>query len=1273
MNRSLLMNRTLLTFLLLGAAVDCRLANAQPTCTAERETYTTVRAEGVAELVSDIFVFCTGGTPVGLRAPIPAFDIKLTFNTNVTSRIVGTDGISSEAMLLLDEPAAGPQFPCDTASGVCPGSGDGTGNFSGANYYGAGSGAGNNRNIFQGVVGVGSARNTLLWKAIPFDPASDGDVRIFRFTNLRLDATSLTAGAADLKMTSITMTGPTGTIPITSINESDGSISADGSIVAATAQTSLTATVLTANGQSSGGVTLPVGTAVAAQRMATLRFAGAFAGADKARTAAIYSDGDTSPLPANQNDLRLSPYGTETGFYNASFGTYFTRGNLGTAGLADSGTRYMAVINHIPTGFNVYVDASNSTSATGPTARLINADASGAGAFLAPPATNNRVQLTVIAGKAIAIWEVLRTSQDSPLPPATYDFGVYLSYPASSAATAPAATDIQMMYAPTGGHATPPTIAIPVFGGAAATQNLFTYTLASVPLPDPTPAPTPTPTPTPAPGGTGPVSAPPTLSVLPLSMSFRATVGGQNPAAQFLQISSPGQPMGFSITSGGIIPLQPLPSDGVSYKLVSVSVDTKAMTAGPYQDTLTVTNTVDGTFTLVAVSFTLNPAPLISSLSAPGVQAGSPGFTLAVNGSNFTEVCTVRWNGKVFPTVYNGGSQLKVQIPAALIAAAGSAAITVSTPDGAVSQPVSLAIESFAVSSLSPARATAGDAGFTLTITGSGFPAGATVNFAGTVLPSTSVTSSQVTADVPASLLVKEGATPVSVSSPGGSVSNALPFTVTPVFLISTLNPAVIMVGGPSVTLEVSGSGFVSGTTVHVGAVELRPNSLAADKIVVTVPASTIAQAGSLTVWAARPDVSGSNSLSLTVSSLPVITALDPPSVTVKSASFTLNVTGVGFLPGATVRWNAQALATTLVSATQMTAVVPAALVASLGSALVDVSAGGTAFSSAVMIRIVVQGPPTLTAITPAAIPLGTPVSITLTGTGFASGCAVVFTAPSGSAVRIVTDSCTPTQVVVRVPGSVLGQAGTGQIQVTNPDGLSSAAMPVTLGLPPFPGISFAAPLSVPSGQNLVLSLSLNGSYPVTIQGTLTMTFSPAVGLPDDPTIQFQNGSRVFAFSIPAGTQREIDVTMQSGTVAGLITITPSFTAVGQDITPADGVAQQIQIAPAVPTVSEFTCTRTASGLVAVVEGFSNTREATQASFDLQSTSGASLGAADLGAGTPLLFSGWFSSGQAAGAGGLFRYTQTLTTQVNALKIASATVTLSNTIGASTTAACQLQ
>jgi hypothetical protein len=267
--------------LVLECAVDSRVANAQDplTCVALNQATPTVRAEGVAEQVSDLLVLCTGGTPVSTGAAIPAYDMQLTFNAKVTPRIIGTDGQSSEALLLLDEPLFDSQFPCEQTSGVCQSVGNGTG----SGYYGGD--ASTNRNVFQGLRNAGT---TLLWKSVPFDPPGTGQYRVFRFTNLRLDATSLSGGATDLGTTDISITGTGGTIPVA------------GVLTLGTASPSLTAAVRNGGNDTAvaSGATVSVLAAASMARVAILRFAGGFPGADKARTAAVYIDADTSPPPS---------------------------------------------------------------------------------------------------------------------------------------------------------------------------------------------------------------------------------------------------------------------------------------------------------------------------------------------------------------------------------------------------------------------------------------------------------------------------------------------------------------------------------------------------------------------------------------------------------------------------------------------------------------------------------------------------------------------------------------------------------------------------------------------------------------------------------------------------------------------------------------------------------------------------------------------------------------------------------------------------------------
>jgi hypothetical protein len=81
----------------------------------------------------------------------------------------------------------------------------------------------------------------------------------------------------------------------------------------------------------------------------------------------------------------------------------------------------------------------------------------------------------------------------------------------------------------------------------------------------------------------------------------------------------------------------------------------------------------------------------VTSLSPASVAAGSPALTLTVNGSGFGTGSTVLWNGLVRPTTFVSASQLTVTIPAADLAATGTAQVSVSS-NGAVSPSVAFVI-----------------------------------------------------------------------------------------------------------------------------------------------------------------------------------------------------------------------------------------------------------------------------------------------------------------------------------------------------------------------------------------------------------------------------------------------------------------------------------------------------------------------------------------------------------------------------------------------------
>jgi hypothetical protein len=99
---------------------------------------------------------------------------------------------------------------------------------------------------------------------------------------------------------------------------------------------------------------------------------------------------------------------------------------------------------------------------------------------------------------------------------------------------------------------------------------------------------------------------------------------------------------------------------------------------------------------------------------------------------------------------------------------------------GPIAIPITYVVTAAApvITGLSPASATPGGAAFTLTVNGSGFISGDTVKWAGTALTTTFVNATQLTAAVPANLIVAPGSAAITVVSPASVVSNSSTFTI---------------------------------------------------------------------------------------------------------------------------------------------------------------------------------------------------------------------------------------------------------------------------------------------------------------------------------------------------------------------------------------------------------------------------------------------------------------------------------------------------------------
>ena len=258
-----------------------------------------------------------------------------------------------------------------------------------------------------------------------------------------------------------------------------------------------------------------------------------------------------------------------------------------------------------------------------------------------------------------------------------------------------------------------------------------------------------------------------------------------------------------------------------------------------------------GAFSVSGNPTTGPSAPSVTSLVPSTIAAGSPAFTMTVNGNRFLTGATVLWNGTALTTTLLSDTQVTANVPATLIANTGVATVAVRNSDGSTSNTINFtvtALPQFAISTLSPMSVVAGAASFTLTISGKNFLSGATVHFGSTTLTPVSVTASQIQVTVPAALVAAAGTQSVTVVQ-SSQTSNALTFTVrSAAVTISTLIPSSVVLGGPNMPMLINGAGYTADATVLFGGVTLTPSLVTSTQIIVTVPAALVASLGTPSV-----------------------------------------------------------------------------------------------------------------------------------------------------------------------------------------------------------------------------------------------------------------------------------------------------------------------------------------------------------------------------------------------------------------------------------------
>jgi outer membrane protein assembly factor BamB len=269
------------------------------------------------------------------------------------------------------------------------------------------------------------------------------------------------------------------------------------------------------------------------------------------------------------------------------------------------------------------------------------------------------------------------------------------------------------------------------------------------------------------------------------------------------------------------------------------------------------------------------------------------------------------------------------------------------------------------LTSISPSAVVAGGAGFTLTLTGANFTKNSIVILNQSAQPTTFVSPTQLTASINANMLVtpEEGSVTVESSSQeNAQVSAGLQLLVLapgPDPTVTSLAPNSAIVGSAGFTLTVNGANFTIGSAVLWGGTPLATFLVSPNQLTTSISASQIANIGTTPVSVqaySNPSAPISNAVNFTVAPVPPLTlnSVFPSIITAGGGDFTLTAVGLSFAPNAIIQWNGTALATSQVSSSVLRAAVPAADIATSGSASITVQnssgAGGT--SSALPVGI---------------------------------------------------------------------------------------------------------------------------------------------------------------------------------------------------------------------------------------------------------------------------------------------------------------------------------
>jgi hypothetical protein len=313
------------------------------------------------------------------------------------------------------------------------------------------------------------------------------------------------------------------------------------------------------------------------------------------------------------------------------------------------------------------------------------------------------------------------------------------------------------------------------------------------------------------------------------------------------------------------------------------------------------------------------------------------------------------------------------------------------------------------------------------------------------------------------------------------------------------------------------------------------------------------------------------NITAIAVAPEPAIISLAPASATVGDPGFTLTVNGTGFINGTVVRFNGQVRPTTFVSATQVTAAIPASDVSVVGLFDVTVSnppAPGVPSAPATFQVLPVCAAPT--ALSASAV---TSTSATVSFTGSASATGYTVTTAPATTTQTLPASATSVSFTGLAPGtaytvSIVSNCAANSTSATASTSFTTTAAPnpaptlaVTQGGTSYPNngtaYSFGSQTVGTTSPAVAFTLTNAGPDPLTIN-SISTTGEYAVSGPAPTTVAAGGTATVSVTFTPtaAGTRAGTLVINSNATNAATYTVNLGGTGVAATANPLIAVSQ---------------------------------------------------------------------------------------------------------------------